>query len=143
MEDQVHRYFIGQDENNIETYKSNISKTIAQVPNIEVIVGEDQQPKDEKNVLVDIRTWWKASRYIQHDGNADVATGLFGYHLLYCWIWGYTNTMLMSVLKERVNWVFSKTGTRPNKMIFLILISVFFQGLLLFWVVFLEISIGI
>ena len=109
MEDQVHEFILlGKDENNIETYKSNISKTIAQVPNIEVIVEEDQQPKDEKNILVDIRTWWEASPDIYNMmGMRDVATGLFLGIIFFIAGFG-TNTMLMSVLERTHRWVFSK-----------------------------------
>ena len=110
MEDQVHEFILlGKDEDNIETYKSNISKTIAQVPNIEVIVEEDQQPKDEKNVLVDIRTWWEASPDIYNMmGMRDVATGLFLGIIFFIAGFGIFEYHADVGFEERVNWVFSK-----------------------------------
>ena len=136
MEDQVHEFILlGKDENNIETYKSKISKTIAQVPNIEVFVEEDQQPKDEKNVLVDIRTWWEASPDIYNMmGMRDVATGLFLGIIFFIAGFGILNTMLMSVFERtRELGILKALGLRPNKMIFLILIeSVFLSGIAAF-----------
>ena len=136
MEDQVHEFILlGKDENNIETYKSNISKTIAQVPNIEVIVEEDQQPKNDKNVLIDIRTWWEASPDIYNMmGMRDVATGLFLGIIFFIAGFGILNTMLMSVFERtRELGILKALGLRPNKMIFLILIeSVFLSGIAAF-----------
>ena len=120
MEDQVHEFILlGKDEDNIETYKSNISKTIAQVPNIEVIAEEDQQPKSDQNILADIRTWWETSPDIYNMmGMRDVATGCswVSSSLLRIWI---LNTMLMSVLERtRELGILKALGLRPNKMIF-------------------------
>ena len=119
MEDQVHEFILlGKDENNIETYKSNISKTIAQVPNIEVIVG-DQQPKDDKKYLLIYVRGGASPDIYNMMGMRDVATGLFLGIIFFIAGFGILNTMLMSVF-ERTAWmgILKALGLRPNKMIF-------------------------
>ena len=133
MENQVHEFvLLGNDEDHIEDYKNALSDTISRVPNIEIMLEEDQKTKDTNSILVDIRTWWEASPDIYNMmGMRDVATGLFLGIIFFIAGFGILNTMLMSVFERtRELGILKALGLRPNKMIFLILIeSVFLSGI--------------
>ena len=133
MEDQVHEFvLLGNDDDNIENYKSDISKNIQNIEKLSIVTEDTPQAKESSSIFVEVRTWWETSPDIYNMmGMRDVATGLFLGIIFFIAGFGILNTMLMSVFERtRELGILKALGLRPNKMIFLILIeSVFLSGI--------------